>query len=70
MVAAALNLVVTTVLVSGCHSTAEPRAKAAEEPIAAALERMLAMRAYERGDGEMSAAPLEGWIAPYRVVRL
>ena len=31
---------------------------------------MLVMRAYERGDGEMSAAPVEGWIAPYRVVRL
>ena len=31
---------------------------------------MLVMRAYERGDGEMSAAPVEGWLAPYRVVRL
>ncbi|MGN7097964.1 head-tail connector protein [Brevundimonas diminuta] len=33
---------------------------------------MMVMRAYERGDGdgEMSAAPVEGWIAPYRVVRL
>ena len=31
---------------------------------------MLVMRAYERGVGEMSAAPVEGWIAPYRVVRL
>jgi hypothetical protein len=28
------------------------------------------MRAYERGDGDMSAAPVEGWLAPYRVVRL
>ncbi|MDP1914043.1 head-tail connector protein [Brevundimonas sp.] len=31
---------------------------------------MLALRAYERGDREMSVAPVEGWIAPYRVVRL
>ncbi len=31
---------------------------------------MLALRAYERGDREMHAAPVEGWIAPYRVVRL
>ncbi|MDP1778315.1 MAG: head-tail connector protein [Brevundimonas sp.] len=31
---------------------------------------MLALRAYERGDPEMTVAPVEGWIAPYRVVRL
>jgi len=31
---------------------------------------MLALRAYERGDHEMALAPVEGWIAPYRVVRL
>jgi hypothetical protein len=31
---------------------------------------MLALRAYERGDREMPLAPVEGWIAPYRVVRL
>ena len=31
---------------------------------------MLVMRAYERGDGDMNAAPVEGWLAPYRVVRL
>ena len=31
---------------------------------------MLVLRAYERGEGEMSVAPVEGWIAPYRVVRL
>jgi hypothetical protein len=31
---------------------------------------MLALRAYERGEVEMSVAPVEGWIAPYRVVRL
>ena len=31
---------------------------------------MLALRAYERGDSEMPVAPVEGWIAPYRVVRL
>lgn len=31
---------------------------------------MLCLRAYERGEREMSAAPVEGWIAPYRVVRL
>ncbi len=31
---------------------------------------MLVLRAYERGEGEMSMAPVEGWIAPYRVVRL
>jgi hypothetical protein len=37
---------------------------------------MLALQAYERGDPgssagmTMSLAPVEGWIAPYRVVRL
>ena len=31
---------------------------------------MLALRAYERGDREMPVAPVEGWIAPYRVVRV
>ncbi|WP_298099675.1 head-tail connector protein [Brevundimonas sp.] len=31
---------------------------------------MLALRAYERGEAEMPVAPVEGWIAPYRVVRL
>ncbi|WP_296176511.1 hypothetical protein [uncultured Brevundimonas sp.] len=31
---------------------------------------MLVLRAYERGESEMSTAPVEGWIAPYRVVRL
>ena len=31
---------------------------------------MLALRAYERGETEMPVAPVEGWIAPYRVVRL
>lgn len=31
---------------------------------------MLALRAYERGEREMPIAPVEGWIAPYRVVRL
>lgn len=31
---------------------------------------MLALKAYERGEAEMSVAPVEGWIAPYRVVRL
>jgi len=31
---------------------------------------MLVLRAYERGESEMSAVPVEGWIAPYRVVRL
>ena len=31
---------------------------------------MLALRAYERGEGEMSLQPVEAWIAPYRVVRL
>ena len=31
---------------------------------------MLVLRAYERGETEMSVAPVEGWIAPYRVVRL
>ncbi|MBA3051278.1 MAG: head-tail connector protein [Alphaproteobacteria bacterium] len=31
---------------------------------------MLALRAYERGDREMALAPVEGWIAPHRVVRL
>ena len=31
---------------------------------------MLVLRAYERGDPEMAIAPVEAWIAPYRVVRL
>ncbi len=31
---------------------------------------MLALRAYERGEIEMSIRPVEAWIAPYRVVRL
>ena len=31
---------------------------------------MLALRAYERGEVEMSAGPVEAWIAPYRQVRL
>ncbi|WP_269516041.1 head-tail connector protein [Brevundimonas subvibrioides] len=31
---------------------------------------MLALRAYERGEQEMSIRPVEAWIAPYRVVRL
>jgi hypothetical protein len=31
---------------------------------------MLALRAYERGDQEMPLASVDGWIAPYRVVRL
>ncbi|OYX57388.1 MAG: hypothetical protein B7Y86_06710 [Brevundimonas subvibrioides] len=31
---------------------------------------MLASRAYERGEVEMSIRPVEAWIAPYRTVRL
>lgn len=31
---------------------------------------MLTLRAYERGETEMSVAPVEAWLAPYRVVRL
>lgn len=31
---------------------------------------MLCLRAYERGEAEMALAPVEAWIAPYRVVRL
>ena len=31
---------------------------------------MLALRAYERGEVEMSAGPVEAWIAPYRLVRI
>ena len=31
---------------------------------------MLTLRAYERGEVEMAVAPVEAWIAPYRVVRL
>lgn len=31
---------------------------------------MLVLRAFERGDREMSLQPVEAWIAPYRVVRL
>ncbi len=31
---------------------------------------MLTLRAYERDDPAMSLGPVEGWIAPYRAVRL
>lgn len=31
---------------------------------------MLVLRAYERGEKAMEVAPVEAWIAPYRVVRL
>ena len=31
---------------------------------------MLTLRAYERGEDEMPIAQVEGWIAPYRQVRL
>ena len=31
---------------------------------------MLTLRAYERGEDEMPIAPVEGWIAPHRQVRL
>ena len=31
---------------------------------------MLTLRAYERGEDEMPIQPVEGWIAPYRQVRL
>lgn len=31
---------------------------------------MLTLRAYERGESEMPLAPVIGWIAPYREVRL
>ncbi len=31
---------------------------------------MLALRAYERGETGMAIAPVEAWLAPYRVVRL
>lgn len=31
---------------------------------------MLTLRAYERGETEMAIAPVEAWLAPYRVVRL
>ena len=31
---------------------------------------MLALRAYERGETQMPIAPVSGWIAPYRGVRL
>ena len=31
---------------------------------------MLTLRAYERGEDEMPTQPVEGWIAPYRQVRL
>jgi hypothetical protein len=31
---------------------------------------MLALRAYERGEAEMPMAPVQAWVAPYRVVRL
>ena len=31
---------------------------------------MLTLRAYERGEAEMAIAPVEAWVAPYRVVRL
>ena len=31
---------------------------------------MLTLRAYERGEVEMSTAPVEAWLAPYRIARL
>jgi len=31
---------------------------------------MLTLGAYERGETEMAIAPVEAWLAPYRVVRL
>jgi hypothetical protein len=31
---------------------------------------MLTLRAYERDDPAMAISPVEGWIAPYRAVRL
>lgn len=31
---------------------------------------MLVLRAFERGDRDMSLQPVEAWIAPYRAVRL
>ena len=31
---------------------------------------MLTLRAYERNETEMPIAPVEAWVAPYRVVRL
>ncbi|WP_309630021.1 head-tail connector protein [Brevundimonas sp.] len=31
---------------------------------------MLALRAYERGEIEITIPPVEAWIAPYRAVRL
>ena len=31
---------------------------------------MLVLRAYERGDPDISLQPVEAWIAPYRGVRL
>lgn len=31
---------------------------------------MLTLRAYERGEREMTIAPVEAWIAPYRGLRL
>jgi len=31
---------------------------------------MLTLRAYERGEVEVDPAPVEAWIAPYRVVRI
>jgi hypothetical protein len=31
---------------------------------------MLVLRAYERGETEMSIQPVEAWTAPFRAVRL
>jgi hypothetical protein len=31
---------------------------------------MLTLQAYERGDSAMPLGPVDGWIAPYRAVRL
>lgn len=42
---------------------------AAAAPLRLAI-LMLASRAYERGEVEMSIRPVEAWIAPYRAVRL
>ncbi|MFN7110547.1 MAG: head-tail connector protein [Brevundimonas sp.] len=31
---------------------------------------MLVLRAYERGEADVALAPVDDWVAPYRVVRL
>lgn len=61
-------------LIDAARSRVEGDVGVTLEPTSAAPLRlavlMLVLRAFERGDREMSLQPVEAWIAPYRAVRL